>query len=263
MHSHVSSARLVSLLADSAPAAGSEAPAADFAEGLAAWLGALDAVRLREALQAIGPPAPANPGAAPAGGTAALVQALQRVRKTLADGIIADGPGLPGDPAGSARPAAGSAQPAGNAAALAASDNSPDYAPYRRRHLEHQRRMESRIGALRGQVREALTAATPRLAQLAALDAAMAQAFAEREQRLLATLPALLERRFEHLRDAHRGALQGEVPADDPAAGRRPGGWPDAFERAWQQVLLAELELRLQPVAGMIEAFSREDTQCH
>lgn len=243
MHSHVSSARLVSLLADSAPPAGSEAPAADFAEGLAAWLGALDAVRLREALQAIGPPAPANPGAAPAGGTAALVQALQRVRKTLADGIIADGPGLP-------------------AAALAASDNSPDYGPYRRRHLEHQRRMESRIGALRGQVREALTAATPRLAQLAALDAAMAQAFAEREQRLLATLPALLERRFEHLRDAHRGALQGEVPADDPAAGRRPGGWPDAFERAWQQVLLAELELRLQPVAGMIEAFSREDTQC-
>jgi hypothetical protein len=233
LHSHVSSARLASLLADSAPAAGPEAQAADFAEGLAAWLGALDAIGLREALQSIGTPAPVTPGAAPAGGTAALAQALQRVRRTLADGILA-----PADP-------------------------SPDYAPYRRRHLEHQRRMESRIGALRGQVREALAAATPRLAQLAALDAAMAQAFGEREQRLLAALPALLERRFERLLEAHRGALQGEGRADDPAAWRRPGGWLDAFERAWQQVLLAELELRLQPVAGMIEAFSREDTQCH
>lgn len=208
MHSQLDSSRLLSLLADpdARPQAG--APGGDFAEALARWLGALDAVRLREALQAIGPPAAAVPASTPAGGSATLAQALHRLRTTLADRILT---------------------------ALADVDVGAGYGPCRRLHMEQQRRMESRIGALRSQVREALAGASPRLRQLARLDATMQQAFGEREQRLLATLPTLLEQRFEHL--------------------------PDAFVHLWRQVLLAELETRLLPVVGMIEAFSREDAQ--
>lgn len=208
MHSQLDSSRLLSLLADPGARPQAGAPGGDFAEALARWLGALDAVRLREALQEIGPPAAAVAASAPAGGSAALAQALHRVRAALAERILA---------------------------ALTDVDVDAGYGPCRRLHLEHQRRMESRIGALRVQVREALAGASPRLRQLARLDATMQQAFGEREQRLLATLPTLLEQRFEHR--------------------------PDAFVQLWRQVLLAELETRLLPVVGMIEAFSREDAQ--
>ena len=253
MHSHVSSPRLASLLAEPIPA-GPDAAAADFAEGLGGWLGALDAVRLREALQSIGTPTAARPSIGPAAarpstgpaaagpssaspeGARSLAQAGDRVRAGLADAILA--------------------------APLADAGDGADYAPYRRKHVEHQRRMESRIGALRTQVRGALTQASTRLAQLAALDDAMATAFGEREQRLMAGLPALLERRFERLLDEHRKAMQASGQPDDPAAWRQPGGWLAAFEQLWRQALLAELDLRLEPVAGMIEAFSSEVAQC-
>ena len=39
---------------------------------------------------------------------------------------------------------------------------------------------------------------------------------------------------------------------------RRPGGGLDVFGKEMQEVLLAELEVRLQPVVGLIEAFSNE-----
>jgi len=233
LQSHVSSPRLASLLADPIPGA-ADAPAGDFAEGLGRWLGALDAVRLRQALQSIGTPAAARSPAAAPEGAASLAQACQRVRASLAEAI-------------------GAAPPV---------DAGADYAPYRRQHLEHQRRMESRVGALRTQVRGALAQASPRLAQLAALDAAMAAAFGERGQKLLAGLPALLERRFGRLLDERRRALQASGQADDPTGWRQPGGWLVAFERQWRQALLAELDVRLQPVAGMIEAFSSEVAQC-
>jgi hypothetical protein len=114
----------------------------------------------------------------------------------------------------------------------------------RRRHLELQRTMEPRIGRLRDRTRQALAKASPRLARLAALDAAMEQAFAAREQKLLAALPALAERRLAGKPDS-----PADAPADTPA---------DAPVDALRQVLLAELDLRLAPVAGMIEEFRNE-----
>jgi hypothetical protein len=48
----------------------------------------------------------------------------------------------------------------------------------------------------------------------------------------------LLKARFEQLRQAH------------------PDTWPPLFEQDFQQALLAELDLRLQPVVGMIEAMN-------
>ena len=52
-----------------------------------------------------------------------------------------------------------------------------------------------------------------------------------------------LKARFAHLRQSH------------------PGGWQPLFEHELQQTLLAELDLRLQPVAGMVEALSQEVKQ--
>ena len=199
--------QLAGLLGEAATA-GTDPSGEDVAQRLGQWLGAFDAVGLRSALRVIGSPDAA--GAAQAGSpqgratqadpaqVRALEQDLAQVREALAK--------------------------------LAAPD--ADAALDRRRHLELQRTMEPRIGRLRDRTRQALAKASPRLARLAALDSAMEQAFAPREQKLLATLPALAERRLAETADA---------PAD-----------------ALRQVLLAELDLRLAPVAGLIEAFRNE-----
>ena len=108
---------------------------------------------------------------------------------------------------------------------------------------EQQRRMEMSVDALRGHVREKMAQTTPALAQLASLDASMAPMLAGREQRLLAQLPAFLKARFQSLRQA---AAASDTPDDLR--------WLQGFAAEFEQLLLAELDLRLQPVTGLIEA---------
>lgn len=113
-----------------------------------------------------------------------------------------------------------------------------DFATYRRHVGTVQRAMEAAIGPLRAQVREALTRSAPELACLAAIDAVMETVLGPREHALLAMMPTLLEKHFEQLR----------VPPGDP------GTAADAFRQDLRNALLAELDLRLQPVLGLIEA---------
>jgi hypothetical protein len=120
-----------------------------------------------------------------------------------------------------------------------------DYGAFHKRYLDLQRQMELRIGPFRAQVREGLGRASVPLKQLAALDAVLEQTLGPREQRLMGTVPVFLERRYEQLRQA-QPAEAGVVPR-----------WLATFENDFQQVLLAELNSRLQPVVGMMEAFSR------
>ncbi|HZY18809.1 MAG TPA: DUF3348 family protein [Ramlibacter sp.] len=248
MRSSFTSSRLVRLLADwsalpAGEAAGSCADAAagmDFAERLSLWLNAFDAIELQAAhqsIRAIGAgsarPSPVRPLRPNAVG-----EDVQRVRGALAHAIAQDplaehaGPGEPGS----------------------------THAPYRRRHLELQRQMEQMVGALRDHVRQAIGHASPRLRQLAALDAVLEQVLSRREQLLLPAAAAMTERRFEHLRQAHRRALEASGQPDDPARWRAPGGWLDTFDQDWRQTLLAELELRLEPVVGLVEALNNEST---
>jgi hypothetical protein len=122
----------------------------------------------------------------------------------------------------------------------------PDYGAFHKRYLDQQRQMELRIGPFRAHVREVMARASARLQQLAALDAVLEQTLGPREQRLMGSVPVFLERRFELLRQAQ--------PAAVPQGASR---WLAQFENEFQQVLLAELNSRLQPVVGMMEAFSR------
>jgi hypothetical protein len=103
----------------------------------------------------------------------------------------------------------------------------------RRRCTAQQRLMCERLGPLRASVRAVLAKQSPALARLAALDAVMDQALAARERQLLSHVSGLLEPRLERL--------------------RQPGG-AQAIDEELQRVLLAELELRLQPIEGMMSA---------
>jgi len=134
------------------------------------------------------------------------------------------------------------------------------YEPYRRDYLEHQRGMTLSIRALRAHVREVLTKASPDLRKLAALDAALEGILCDRESKLLATVPLLLARRFEQLRNAHQQTLDAMQHAGTPAILMQVQSWLARFCDELQTVLLAELDLRLQPTVGLIEAFNNNKT---
>lgn len=223
---------LVRLLGDLASNGEGEGVGMDFAERLSLWVSAFDAIGLQGTVQAArtAPPtdAPAPRTGMQARTVAALTDALQRVRAALASAIAQD-------------PLARLGRP---------SDNG--YAPYQQRHQELQRRMEQMVGSLREQVREGVARASPRLRELATLDAALEPVLARREQSLLPEVAVLLRRRFDALRP------RGEAPVPASIAGDNIPEWQQSFANAWRQTLLAELDLRLEPVVGLIEAIGNE-----
>lgn len=110
------------------------------------------------------------------------------------------------------------------------------YEPYRRFYAARQGEMEVAIRPWRNKARQALAQRGGKLGQLAALDGAFDRVFGARERQLLASVPALLGKRFALL----------------------AGGGIADFGKELTMVLLAELDLRLQPTVGLIEALSNE-----
>lgn len=243
-HTRFNSSRLVRALAE---LTATEAPESrqSFAERLGQWLDFKDSLALYSALNPGAPAAPLRAGAAE---QTAARQAFARVRGALAQSIAAHGLPRPGD---MAREARASAPPS-------STELMADFAPYQRCYLARQRDMGASIGPLRASVRAALSHRSAALKRLAALDAVLEQGLATRERELLATVPALLGRRFEQLYQAHRAGRGEAGAADDPARWLQPGGWLASFGADMQAVLLAELELRLQPVAALIAALDNE-----
>ena len=103
---------------------------------------------------------------------------------------------------------------------------------------------------LRDRVRQVLAHGAEPLPQLAALDAAFSAILLEREGKVLARIPSLLESRFNSLLQQYRD------PAAAASARLADGTWLAPFCADIQSVLLAELDLRLQPVRGLIEALN-------
>ena len=249
MRTNFSSSKLVRLLSEPTSAA-TAGVSVDSAEQLSTVLGIFDAVTLRSALHAIhtASAAPASAGT-PVGSDHGVhvAEQVQQVRMVLVNAITAK-PVTAAD-AGASRRRGRNPDPV--PVPVAPAETVADYALFRQRYLELQRQMEWMVPPLRTRVREAVAAASPTLRQLAALDAVWEQLLAAREQKLLATIPALLKHRFEQLRTPH------PQPAE-PALWRQAGGWLDRFDKEQQAVLLAELDLRLEPVMGLVEAFQRE-----
>ena len=131
------------------------------------------------------------------------------------------------------------------------------YAPFRRYHQAHQRDMENNVRSVRAKLRESVSAASPKLQQLVALDAAFDGILVEREARLLSTIPSLMEKRFHQLRKAH---LLTQPTDNNPDLWMKPDAWLARFCTELQTVLLAELDLRLQPAVGLLEALHNEKT---
>jgi hypothetical protein len=154
-----------------------------------------------------------------------------------------------------ADPGTGAAAPAATQAPAAEGDADAaiDYAPFRQRYLTLQRSMQSVTGRLRGRLRDRLAEGTADMARLAEVDAVMERALSPREQTLLASVSILLGEHFERLRQAGDTAVPDEPASQDqPAAAS--GAWLDVFRRDMQSLLLAELDLRFQPVEALLAA---------
>ena len=228
-------------------------------DDLSRWMGWTDAVALSAVLS--GEPV-AHPGAAPGEGMSAAAppralggaraaftsaqvhEGLARVRQSLLSDIDTD--------------PLFTAVLAGRSSASAPTATAPDFAACRRQHQAHQRAMERQIAPWRDTVRALLTrsahpvapslqgdgpspATTASLSMLAALDRVMAGALQERESYLLARLPLAMERHFARLcGGAHPGSETGFAP----------------FITDLQALLRAELEFRLEPIEGMLEALN-------
>lgn len=244
-HTSFNSSRLVRILADLAVTEVADSKQS-LAERLGQWLDVTDAMALFSALNTRAGGASGAQLAAPVGIT---VQAeFARVRTALVESITTDGVLKTGNvriklPI-----------PAPNASVAGAAN----FSPYHRYYLAHQRDMNASIGPLRVNVRAALAGHSPDLKQLAALDAVLEQALAARERNLLSMLPLFVAKRFEHLFTAHQAVHDDTLAADSPACWMQPGAWLAVFCRDMQAVLLAELEVRLEPVAGLIDALGKE-----
>lgn len=198
----------------------------DVAERLGQWLGAMDAVRLNAALHAIESHS----------ATAAVrrldcdlleVRYAQGVEElqALVNSISAPEPA-----------------PRGRAARLPVlpqAAEAPVFAAQQKRYLLLQQQLVGKVAQLRARMRQPLARASTGLQQLVVLDETMEQMLAAREQKVWTGLLVFLERRWQH-QMAKATAL--------PGVGQR------AFAQDMQALLGAELELRLKPVLGLLEA---------
>jgi hypothetical protein len=239
---HFHSSRLIRILADLACVEAAE-PGTGFAEKLGLWVDYTDAITLCAVHNNASPASPAAPAQAPA-----MDAEFARQRALLERAITTAS--LP-----QAEPAAGTAQ-----AVPTASDITVAFEPYRRYYVAQQRDMELKVPPLRSRVRDAMAQAAPAQRQLAALDAALDGILAEREAKLLGALPQLLKKRFGRLLKAQHLAQADAAPDHKPAPGQQSGAWLLRFGHEMQTVLLAELDLRLQPALGLIEALHHEQT---
>ena len=193
-------------------------------EQLARWLDWTDAVALSSVLEGestgdVGPAAAAEPREATRARTPAqILQGLTQVR----DGLLA---AIGSDPLFTA---------AGTAT------DTVDFAACRRQYQAHQRAMERQLAPWREAARALLMRQAAAqggmdgLYELAALDAVMERALAERESHLLSRLPLALERHLRRLAPDH-------------------GPGQAAFIKDLQALLGAELEFRLELIEGMLE----------
>ncbi|MCH8500145.1 MAG: DUF3348 domain-containing protein [Marinobacter sp.] len=122
--------------------------------------------------------------------------------------------------------------------------------PYLLFYQAQQRQMATMVRNLRVSVREALATHSPAMAQLASLDAAVDDPLAAHTRQCFSRVPALLRRRFDLLQEA--------APDLTVATALAADGWLTQFSRDLQAVLVAELDARLEPVVGLVEALNQE-----
>lgn len=125
--------------------------------------------------------------------------------------------------------------------------------PYLKFYSSQQVDIDTKIRGLHLRSREAVSRLSPKLERICAIDAALADALAAHSRRYFTSVPRLLGRRLETLFRQYQARVKDGVDAN--------AGWLETreqFRRETQGLLLAEIEARLLPALGLIEALNEE-----
>jgi len=128
------------------------------------------------------------------------------------------------------------------------------YEPYQRFYMNRQGNLDIKVHHLRSEIRDAISGISPALAQLAGIDKALSDSLSDASREIFTVVPKLLGKRFSHLVDIQRTDFPDKPEVIDFEQWMKPGGWISTFCIEMRELLLAELEVRLQPVVGMIDS---------
>ncbi|BES72727.1 hypothetical protein RE428_37450 [Marinobacter nanhaiticus D15-8W] len=126
--------------------------------------------------------------------------------------------------------------------------------PYSQALLTTQRKIAATTRQFRDKVRSTLKDQGQDLARLAEVDAVFDHTMAGYTVQCFSRVSTVLEQRFQALESA-------STQAADP--GSEPDDWLRRYCEDTQNLLLAELDVRLEPVLGLLEAFHNEISQTH
>lgn len=132
------------------------------------------------------------------------------------------------------------------------------FEPYQRFYALHQSEIEFKTQKLRTSIRQQISGYSLALAQLAELDQTLGNSMMLHTRKRFSVVPKLLKLRFEQLLKAHLQDVDMIEVEDLPVNWVKPGAWLSQFYEEMQQLLLAEVEIRMQPALGLVEAFNEE-----
>ena len=130
------------------------------------------------------------------------------------------------------------------------------YEPYRRFYSAHQTEMAVNLQSLRKRVRKNISGINAELHQLSMLDHMLDESLAADTRRLFNVIPKLLEQQFTSLLQTHRNQLNEQ--GHDPEMWLEPGAWLALFYQDMREMLLAEFDVRLQPILGLLDALDEQ-----
>lgn len=130
--------------------------------------------------------------------------------------------------------------------------------PYLRFYSLHQSEMDHRISKLRKSLRASLTLDPPPRSQLAALDKIVDDTFGEYSRQVLGGVIKLVGEHFHARRQTFIESAETDQ-LTDPSAWTCEGGWIHGFHQDMQQLLLAELDLRLLPARALLDVLEPQD----
>ncbi len=123
---------------------------------------------------------------------------------------------------------------------------------YQRFYALHQSEMEANILKLQIAIRRRVSAYSPQLSQLVVLESKLNEILLGYSRKALGAIPALLAKRFHFLH---------VDPLETAEGGDKENKALQTFLVEMQSVLLAELDSRLQPTLGLIEALIQEEEE--